>query len=103
MAQSDYVILGLNLIVCIAGILICIERMTEMSHTKTKLQIRVQYSLWFSLFIFSGFSWLFHDPADLTQLVMSLMILANLVIGNGAWRQGLPEYAHKPTILQGHD
>jgi hypothetical protein len=84
-----------NLLVCTAGMIICACRMSHMSKSRTKIQIRLSYSMWFTTFMASGISWTYGDPANLAQLSMSVAILLNLIFGISVWRYGQPHYAMK--------
>jgi len=91
MAQSDFLI-ALNFLVCGAGLLVCVCRLAEMSKATTKVIIRVQYSVWFGLFVASAISWTYDEPATLVHLVMSSAVFFNLLLGVKAWRYGPPDY-----------
>jgi len=92
MTKSDLIMVGLNLIVCLVGIAVCLNRMGHMSRSTTKLSIRVQYASWVALFVASMISWTYDEPASLTQLVMTMAILGQLLLGTDAWKYGPPDY-----------
>lgn len=84
-----------NLLVCMAGGFMCICRMSMMSLSTTKAEIRWQYVFWFSTFAASGISWTYDEPASFAQLLMSLAIVVHLILGLGAWRNGAPAYTRR--------
>lgn len=90
--MSEAVLVALNAVACLAGMWVCLCRMGQMSGSLTKLSIRIQYAITFSIFAASAISWTYHDPASLTQFAMTTALLAHLLIGTGAWRYGPPIY-----------
>lgn len=92
MGKAELLILGANLVVCLAGFVLCVKRMGYMSKRATKLAIRIQYAILSAFFTASAISWTHDDPASMTQLVMSALVLAFLLCGNDAWRYGAPDY-----------
>ena len=91
---SELVVL-LNWIVSSVGGYICMCRMSRMSESETKLQIRIQYMIWFCLFTISGWSFLFGEHATPVQFIMSLAVVAHLMIGVPVWRWETPAYTKK--------
>ena len=91
---SELVVI-LNWIVSSVGGYICMCRMSRMSESETKLQIRIQYMIWFSLFTVSGLSFLFGELATPVQLLMSFAVVAHLLIGIPVWRWETPAYTKK--------
>lgn len=89
--DADHLLILGNLVVCLVGAWLCVCRMAHMD-SKTKLTIRVQYAVWFSLFACSGISWTYDEPASLTQLMMGSAVVVHLILGLGAWRYGAPTY-----------
>lgn len=81
----------LNLLVCSAGGLMCICRMAHMD-SNTKQAIRAQYTIWFSMFAASGWSFTYEEPSSFIQLLMGAALVAHMLIGMGAWRHGAPNY-----------
>jgi len=90
--RAELLIVGANLLVCAGGMWVCICRMGLMSSRTTKLSIRIQYAIWFAMFVASGISWTYDDPASITQLAMTASVLGHLLIGTDAWRYGPPDY-----------
>lgn len=93
---SEHLLILANWAVCAFGGWICLCRMAKMSASTTKMEIRVQYSIWFALFAGSGWSFLFGEMASPVQLLMSVAVLASLVIGIPVWRSsGGPVYVRQ--------
>ncbi len=88
----DSALIIANLFACLAGGFVCVCRMGAMPGADAKPSIRFQYFLWFTMFVASGISWLYGQPATIMQFVWSCAVLAYLVIGYGAWRHGAPSY-----------
>lgn len=85
----------LNLVVCLAGCLLCVCRLTKMKFGETKDSIRHQYAIWFAVLFISAISFVFGIPPDPWRLVTDTVILVFLAIGIPAWRHGPPAYARK--------
>ena len=81
-----------NLVICLIGGYTCICRAIMMSKDDTKLAIRVQYVIWFGLFSASSISWTYGEPASVVQVIMSGAIVAHLLLGLEAWKNGAPAY-----------
>lgn len=94
MEHNTALILG-NLATCLFGGWVCICRMGMMSGPTTKPAVRLQYIMLFLLFVVSGISWLFGDPATWTQWTMGAIVIAHLVTGWGAWKYGAPYYTRR--------
>jgi hypothetical protein len=92
MGRAELLIVGANLVLCTAGFLLCVTRMGHMSKRTTKLAIRVQYAMLASMFTCSAISWTYDDPASITQLAMTGLVLGFLLCGNDAWKYGAPIY-----------
>ena len=95
MGKAELLILGANLVVCLAGFVLCVKRMGYMSKRTTKLAIRIQYAILSAFFTASAISWTHDDPASMTQLTMSALVVAFLLCGNDAWRDGAPVYTYR--------
>ena len=93
---SELLILA-NWWACTVGGWICLCRMAKMSHSETKLEIRLQYMIWFSLFAGSGWSFLFGERASPIQLLMSLAILVYLFLGISVWNHRAPPYTRRES------
>lgn len=70
-------------------------RMAKMSHTETKLEIRIQYMIWFCLFTLSGWSFIVGQPATVVQFLMSAAVGAHLMLGLPIWRWRAPDYTRR--------
>lgn len=81
-----------NLVVCLAGGYLCICRLRIMRASMTKKSVRVQYSIWFALFVSSALSFTYGEPPTWTQLVLTAFTLLVLLIGSAAWSAGPPRY-----------
>lgn len=85
----------LNLFVCSLGGYVCVCRMAKMSESETKLMIRTQYVIWFCAFTVSGWSFAFFDEVNVVQLLLGVSIVAQLLLGAGAWRHNAPHYTRR--------
>jgi len=83
---SEHLLILANWAICTFGGWICLCRMAKMSASTTKIEIRLQYMIWFALFGASGWSFLFGERATPMQLLMSASVLAHLAIGVAVWR-----------------
>ena len=101
MTPSDLILVAVNGAVCLSGMWVCLTRMTHMSRSKTKKQIRIQYSIWFGFFAASMLSWTYGDSASPTQLAMTTAVFFHLLLGTEAWRLGAPEYTNRPMEASG--
>jgi len=95
MMGSDLSLAAFNLIVCSVGGWISICRMAKMSHSETKLAIRLQYMIWFCLFFLSGWSFLVGESATVVQFLMSCGVFGYLAIGFDVWRWRAPDYTRR--------
>ena len=92
---AEHLLILANWAVCAVGGWICLVRMSKMSASTTKIEIRIQYMIWFALFFSSGWSFLFGERANAVQLLMSTAVLSSLVLGVPAWRFSEPHYAQR--------
>lgn len=60
----------INFFVCMAGSFLCICKMAKMGKSTTLLSVRLQYTILFSMFVASTISWVYKEPADMTQVIM---------------------------------
>lgn len=93
--MAEHLLILANFFVCSIGGWLCICRMTKMSYRETKLVIRWQYSLLFSFFAASGWSFLFGDWPTPIQLFQSAVIVSYVFMGVPAWKDGAPEYTRR--------
>lgn len=98
MVKSELLFVGMNLIVCLIGLGVCVSRMACMTSRSTKLTIRVQYAVWMGYFVASALSWAYDEPASFTQLVMTGAVLGHLLLGANAWRYGAPSYTYRGRV-----
>jgi hypothetical protein len=47
------------------------------------------------VFFYSAFSWTYGDHPTGIQIVLGAAVLAHILLGFSAWRDGLPKYAKK--------
>src|SRR5690349_1285549 len=96
--ETEHLLILANLAVCSLGGWICLCRMAKMSHSETKLEIRIQYTIWFALFSASSWSFaLLGEWVSVIQFLMSCGILTYLAIGVPAWRWEAPEYSKRES------
>lgn len=93
--MNETMLILANWIVCAAGGWLCLCRMTKMSGRGTKLAIRWQYTILFTIFFASGWSWIFGDPATFIQMFRAGLLVIYVAAGMPAWRHGQPEYARR--------
>jgi hypothetical protein len=86
----------LNFLICLAGGWVCLCRLGAMQGGKTKLTIRWQYTMWFSLLTCSGFSFAFGHATTFMEVLLAAGIVSHLLIGFSVWRHGPPAYAARP-------
>lgn len=91
---SDVWIILLNFIVCTFGGYMTVCRQTMMS-ASTKMNVRLQYMIWFCAFCTSGWSFAFGDPAQIPQLMLSTMMAGAIYLGAAPWRHGAPHYTRR--------
>lgn len=84
-------ITAVNFVLCLFGGWICVCRMDKMT-AATKPAIKFQYELLFTVFVASGISWTYSEPATFGQLLMTAAVVAQLALGFRAWRSGPPDY-----------
>lgn len=93
--ESNALLIVSNLLLALFGGWLCICRMAKMRGSTTKGVIRLQYMMWFAGFAADGGSWLYYQPANIPQLLMTIIIVATLLMGVDAWRERVPDYAMK--------
>jgi apolipoprotein N-acyltransferase len=92
--MTQELLTAINFFICSLGGFCCICRLRIMG-TSTKKPIRFQYAIWFAVFFYSAFSWTYGDHPTGIQIVLGAAVLAHILLGFSAWRDGLPKYAKK--------
>ncbi|MBL8518179.1 MAG: hypothetical protein JNM76_14555 [Betaproteobacteria bacterium] len=84
--------ISLNILLCLAGLVMCICRARFIAPKKTKQEIRTIYRIE----AFAFFAVLFaplYAPVNLVQLILLACNVFRLWHGRGAWLRGLPAHA----------
>ncbi|MGL4573323.1 MAG: hypothetical protein ACRCV9_00875 [Burkholderiaceae bacterium] len=89
----DALLVFVHVLVCSAGILVCICRAGVMGKRTTKRVVRFQYVMWPTALVS-----LMLSPISMQVMASSACITAALLSSVGAWRAGLPGYAKRSAF-----
>ncbi len=95
MMGNSLFLVVLNLVVTSLGGWLCICRMTKMSQRTTKLAIRAQYAVLFTVFAALGWGFLVGVHVNRLLVLLALMLVFYVAMGIPAWWKGMPSYAKR--------
>ena len=91
---SDQLMDLLNLLTCLVGAGLSICRLVKMN-SRVKMPLRVLATIQLVLFIASGISYTYDQPASFIQWLMGLGLISYLLLGVAPWKHGPPSCALK--------
>jgi hypothetical protein len=96
--ESSLLMNLVNVVLCLAGLIMCLCRARVMSARTTKPVIRYGYTLEVVVLLASMFGPTYAGGVIWPQLILGVGIVARLWIGMGAWRSGQPAHATRQGV-----
>lgn len=90
-----------NLLLAVFGMYLCVCRMAKMRGSTTKLTMRWRYTIYFAALLASAIGWTDTGwSPEWPQILLTAAVVADLVLGFHAWKDGIPDYARKDRACE---